>query len=234
MIESIIREIIDIKEILVPLDEFRKVSVLDALVERFDLIFRQEQKCLVDHTPVGYPAIEIEKIWASESERRSVIALVRVNHAGEVSAQGLYLGQAMFSRDQNNFLFLLKAASEERLHLAWCNRRLKELKGNASLFTPIWFLGSFVIGAAVSLNGDPVSLGFVEETEKQVAAHLDGHLARIPHDDNRTRSILQRMREEELVHGEKAESLGGATLPPFASKLMGIAALVMKETAQKF
>ena len=106
MIESIIREIIDIKEILVPLDGFRKVSVLDALVERFDLIFRKEQKCLVDHTPVGYPAIEIEKTWASESERRSVIALVRVNHAGEVSAQGLYLGQAMFSRDQNNFLFV--------------------------------------------------------------------------------------------------------------------------------
>ena len=96
----------------------------------------------------------------------------------------------MFSRNQNNFLFLLKAASEERLHLAWCTRRLKELKGTVSLFTPIWFLGSFVIGATVSLSGDPVSLGFVEETERQVAAHLDGHLARIPRDDNLTRSNL--------------------------------------------
>ena len=234
MIESIIREILDIEEILVPLDGFRKVSVLDALVERFDLIFRKEQNFSVDHTPVGYPAIEIEKDWASESEKRSVIALVRVNHAGEVSAQGLYLGQAMFSRDQNNFQFLRKAASEERLHLAWCAHRLKELKGTASLFTPIWFLGSFVIGAVVSLNGDPVSLGFVEETEKQVAAHLDGHLTRIPHDDKITRSVLQQMREEELVHGGKAGSLGGTTLPPFARKLMKIAALVMKETAQKF
>ena len=127
MIESIIREIIDIKEILVPLDEFRKVSVLDALVERFDLILRKEQNFSVDHSPVGYPGIEFEKNWESESERRSVIALLRVNHAGEVSAQGLYLGQAMFSRDQNNLLFFLKAASEERLHLAWCTRRLKEL-----------------------------------------------------------------------------------------------------------
>ena len=86
----------------------------------------------------------------------------------------------------------------------------------------------------VSLNGDYTSLGFVEETEKQVAEHLDGHLARIPQDDKITRSILQQMREEELVHGGKAESLGGVTLPPLASKLMGIAALVMKETAQKF
>ena len=234
MIESIIREILDIEEILVPLDGFRKVSVLDALVERFDLIFRKEQNFSVDHSPVGYPGIEFEKNWESESERRSVIALLRVNHAGEVSAQGLYLGQAMFSRDQNNLLFFLKAASEERLHLAWCTRRLKELNGTASLFTPIWFLGSFVIGAAVSLNGDYTSLGFVEETEKQVAEHLDGHLARIPQDDKITRSILQQMREEELVHGRKAESLGGVTLPPLASKLMGIAALVMKETAQKF
>ena len=216
------------------LDGLRKVSALDVLVEQFDLIFRKEQKCLVDLSPVGYPAVEFEKNWESESERRSVIALVRVNHAGEVSAQGLYLGQAMFSRDQNNLLFLLESASEERLHLAWCTRRLKELKGTASLFTPIWFLGSFVIGAAVSINGDPTSLGFVEETEKQVAEHLDGHLARIPQDDKITRSILQQMREEELVHGGKAESLGGATLPPLASKLMGIAALVMKETAQKF
>ena len=217
-----------------PLEGFRKGSVVDALVERFDLIFRKEQNFLVDHSLVGYPAKEIEKIWTSESERRSVIALVRINHAGEVSAQGLYLGQAMFSRDQNNLLFLLKAASEERLHLAWCTRRLKELNGTASLFTPLWFLGSFVIGAVVSLNGDYTSLGFVEETEKQVAEHLDGHLARIPQDDKITRSILEQMREEELVHGGKAESLGGVTLPPLASKLMGIAALVMKETAQKF
>ncbi len=216
------------------LDGFRKISVLDNLVERFDLIFRKEQSFFADLDLADYPTSEVEKNWESESERRSVIALVRVNHAGEVSAQGLYLGQAIFSREQNNFLFLLKAASEERLHLAWCTRRLEELGGTASLFTPIWFLGSFVIGVGVSFTGDPVSLGFVEETEKQVAEHLEGHLARIPIDDKITRSILQQMREEELVHGGKAESLGGAAIPLFASKLMGLAALVMKETAQKF
>ena len=225
--------ILDFGKIIVSVDKFRQSSIFDALVERLDTIFRGERNFSDKDRFAEYPVTKVEKNWESESEKRNVIALVRVNHAGEISAQGLYLGQALFSRDQNNFRFLLKAASEERRHLAWCSRRLEELNGEESVFTPLWFLGSLSIGALVSIGGDSISLGFVEETERQVSQHLDGHLSKIPPHDKITRSVFAHMRQEELEHGKEADLLGGATLPLFAKKLMGIAALVMKETAQR-
>lgn len=166
-----------------------------------------------------------------DAERRASAALMRVNHAGELAAQALYHGQALVARSDATRRMLLAAARSESDHLAWCETRLKELGARPSLLNPLWYAGSFAIGAAAALMGDSTSLGFVVETERQVEGHLDEHLARLPPGDARSRAILQVMRAEEIEHGAAAAAAGGAPLPTPVRALMRYTARVMTGTA---
>jgi ubiquinone biosynthesis monooxygenase Coq7 len=168
----------------------------------------------------------------AEPERRLAAGLMRVNHAGEVAAQGLYHGQALVARDPKVRALLEQAAREETDHLAWCEERLKELNDRRSLLHPFWYAGSFAIGMAAGLASDKVSLGFVAETEKQVERHLDSHLARLPETDQRSRAIIERMRADEQAHGELARRAGGVELPSPVKFAMQMASRVMTGTAR--
>ena len=167
----------------------------------------------------------------SDGERRTSAALMRVNHAGELAAQALYHGQALMARNETTRRLLLAAASAESDHLAWCEMRLKELGARPSVLNPLWYAGSFAIGAAAALLGDRASLGFVVETERQVEGHLDEHLSRLPASDGRSRAILQAMRDEEIAHGADAAAAGGTPLPAPLPSLMRRTARVMTRTA---
>jgi 3-demethoxyubiquinol 3-hydroxylase len=156
---------------------------------------------------------------------------MRVNHAGEMAAQGLYHGQALAARSEPTRRLLLEAAREESDHLAWCETRLAELQSRPSRLDPLWYMGSFAIGALAALSGDRTSLGFVVETERQVERHLHDHLQRLPAGDARSRAILQAMREDEIAHGTRARSSGGVDLPAPIRTLMRYTARVMTRTA---
>jgi len=167
----------------------------------------------------------------TDAEKRASAALMRVNHAGEIAAQALYHGQALMARSTATRELLLKAAREETDHLAWCETRLRDLDSRPSLLNPLWYAGSFAIGAAAALLGDRISLGFVVETERQVEGHLDEHLARLPQGDARSRAILQTMQADEIAHGMSAKAAGGAELPAPVRALMRNTARVMTRTA---
>ena len=166
-----------------------------------------------------------------EADRRESAALMRVNHSGEVAAQALYHGQALFSRSTTTRDMLLNAAREESDHLAWCETRLKELDSRPSLLNPLWYCGSFAIGALAAAAGDRTSLGFVVETERQVEGHLDEHLTRLPSGDARSRAILNVMRTDEIGHGATAKAAGASPLPAPVRVLMRHAARVMTTAA---
>jgi len=148
-----------------------------------------------------------------EDERVESVRLMRVNHAGEVAAQALYRGQALTARDPQVKTAMDQAAAEEIDHLAWCEQRLKELRGRPSLLNPIWYFGSLALGAFAGSLGDRASLGFIAETEKQVESHLRGHLKRLSPKDLRSKAILEQMTHDEMAHGAKAASMGGKPLP---------------------
>jgi len=180
-------------------------------------------------SPATGPAPEL-----TEAERRESGALMRVNHTGEVAAQALYHGQAFVARDVNTRNMLLHAAREETDHLAWCEARLSELQSRPSLLNPLWYAGSFAIGALAATFGDRVSLGFVSETERQVEGHLNVHLTRLPPADSRSRAILEQMRTDEISHGAAARAAGGAELPAPVRILMKHTSRVMTHTAYWF
>ncbi len=180
-------------------------------------------------SPATGPAPEL-----TEAERRESGALMRVNHTGEVAAQALYHGQAFVARDENTRNMLLHAAREETDHLAWCEARLSELQSRPSLLNPLWYAGSFAIGALAATFGDRVSLGFVSETERQVEGHLNVHLTRLPPADSRSRAILEQMRTDEISHGAAARAAGGAELPAPVRVLMKHTSRVMTHTAYWF
>jgi len=167
----------------------------------------------------------------SEGERRVSAALMRVNHAGELAAQALYHGQALAARSAATREMLLAAARSESDHLAWCEARLTELASRPSLLNPLWYAGSFLIGAGAALLGDRASLGFVAETERQVEGHLDEHLSRLPPGDDRSRAILQAMRAEEIEHGAAAAAAGGVLPPAPVRALMRRTARIMTGSA---
>jgi ubiquinone biosynthesis monooxygenase Coq7 len=167
----------------------------------------------------------------SEAEKRHAAALMRVNHAGEIAAQGLYRGQAALSRSGTTREFMRRAASEEGDHLAWCESRLQELDSRPSRLNPIWYLGSFMIGATAAMFGDALSLGFVTETERQVEGHIASHLDRLPANDQRSRQILELMKSDEAAHAQAATAAGAASLPGPIPTLMRVAARVMTGTA---
>jgi ubiquinone biosynthesis monooxygenase Coq7 len=166
------------------------------------------------------PASDIAEADLDDAERRHSAGLMRVNHTGEVCAQALYFGQAALARDADNRAHLLHAAAEETDHLAWCAQRLQQLDSRPSLLNPLWYAGSYAIGAAAALGGDPVSLGFVVETEHQVEAHLAEHLEKLPAADERSRAVLTRMQADEIRHADAAQQRGGIALPVPLPQLM--------------
>ena len=161
------------------------------------------------------------------SEQAHAAGLMRVNHTGEICAQALYDGQAMTARDEATKAKMRQAAQEEGDHLAWCADRLDELDSRPSVLNPLFYAGSFALGAAAGLLGDRVSLGFVEATESQVCEHLDEHLALLPEDDERSRAVLTQMREDESRHGDEALAAGGAEFPAPVKQGMRLVSRVM-------
>ena len=169
----------------------------------------------------------------SRAEQRHVAGLMRVNHTGEVCAQALYQGQATTARLPRIRRQMEISAQEEEDHLQWCEQRLQELNSHPSLLNPVWYAMSFGIGAAAGAIGDRWSLGFVEETEHQVCAHLETHMARLPSQDERSRRILAQMHEDEAHHAEAARKAGAIQLPFPVKKLMTAVAKVMTQTAYR-
>ena len=168
------------------------------------------------------------------AERRHAAGLMRINHVGEVCAQALYIGQAAVARDPATRAQLLHAAQEETDHLAWCADRLRELDSRPSLLNPLWYAGSYAIGALAGLRGDGWNLGFVVETERQVEAHLEEHLQTLPEADGRSRAILRTMKEDEARHAEHAEAAGAKLLPQPIPRVMALASKLMKSVAYRF
>jgi ubiquinone biosynthesis monooxygenase Coq7 len=167
----------------------------------------------------------------TSAEKRHAAGLMRVNHAGEVAAQGLYRGQAALSRSGSTREFMERAAAEEGDHLAWCENRLTELDSRPSLLNPLWYVGSFAMGAAAATLGDKLSLGFVTETERQVEGHLASHLDRLPANDRRSRQIVEQMKSDEAAHAQAARSAGATELPAPLPTLMRYAARLMTSSA---
>jgi len=176
------------------------------------------------------PAARLDDADLGEQERRHVARLMRINHTGEVCAQALYQGQALTARLPETRKRLERSAQEENDHLAWCESRIEELGDRKSLLNPVFYAGSFAIGAAAGLAGDRWSLGFVVETERQVEDHLDDHLDQIPERDERTRAILEQMRADEIHHAQVAKAAGGADLPAPVRFLMRLTSRIMTRT----
>ncbi len=169
----------------------------------------------------------------SDAERKHAAGLMRVNHAGEIAAQGLYQGQALTAKLGSVREQMERAALEEEDHLAWCESRLTELSSGPSLFAPVWFGGSYLIGALAGVAGDRWSLGFVVETENQVIEHLESHLETLPKTDQKSRAIVAQMRADEQAHAHLAKRAGAAVLPAPFKALMRLTAKVMTTTAYR-
>ena len=180
-----------------------------------------------------YPAQDKDFAEMDEPETRLVAGLMRVNNAGEVAAQGLYRGQAANAKNKSLQKDMLLAADEENEHLNWCQTRLEELNAGRSLLDPFWYWGSFLLGSSAAAAGDKWSLGFVEETEKQVGAHLEEHLQKLPEQDIRSKSILLQMKTDELKHAQNAHKAGAAPLPSFIQKTMKLVSKVMTVSAYR-
>jgi len=170
----------------------------------------------------------------TETEKAHAAALMRINHAGEIAAQGLYQGHAVSTKDPLIKEQMDKAANEELDHLNWCRERVEELGEKTSKLGPIWYAGSFFIGAASGFFGDKWSLGFIEETEKQVSDHLTKHLDQLPENDQKSRMIVTQMRIEEEEHGKNAKNAGAEELPTFIRNAMKITSKIMTKTAYYF
>ncbi|QSX73663.1 2-polyprenyl-3-methyl-6-methoxy-1,4-benzoquinone monooxygenase [Lysobacter arenosi] len=179
------------------------------------------------------PSSDVAQIELDDDERQHSAGLMRINHVGEVCAQALYCGQAAVARDPATREHLLEAAQEETDHLAWCADRLRELDSRPSLLNPIWYAGSFAIGALAGLRGDGWNLGFVVETERQVEAHIDEHLDSLPAADARSRAILEVMKADEARHADNAEAAGARILPMPVPTLMAAASKLMKAVAYR-
>ena len=204
---------------------------IDTVIVNFDRALRTVAGA--QHAARPSPASGIAEAPLDESARADAAALMRVNHVGEICAQALYQGQALTAREPVNRRALAQAAIEEQDHLVWSARRIEELGGRASLLNPLWYAGSFALGAAAGALGDRWSLAFLAETEHQVEEHLAGHLRRLPAADRRTRAVVEAMRADEMKHRDSALSLGAAELPAAAKIGMRIMAKIMTTVSHR-
>ena len=186
------------------------------------------------HAQSSHPAAHLGKSPAlSAQERQHAAALMRINHVGEVCAQALYNAQAAATQDPDLREHFLKGALEEGDHLAWTRQRVQELGGRTSLLNPLWYAGAYTFGRIAGRFGDPTSLGFVVETERQVEAHLDDHLSSLPANDHISRAIVSKMKTDEVEHADQALAKGAIDLPAPVKSLMKAAAKVMTKVAYR-
>ncbi len=202
---------------------------IDKLIIGFDSALRTLLTSAQTLRPV--PGSELPEAELTDAEKHLSCALMRVNHVGEVCAQALYQGQGLTARNEAVQQTLMQAAREETEHLAWTERRIAELGGRKSLLNPLWYGGSFAIGVMSGLLGDKWNLGFLAETERQVGAHLTGHLERLPNQDKKSRAIVTQMKIDEASHATMALSYGGAELPFPVKLTMKLGSKVMTQTA---
>ncbi|MDF0604118.1 2-polyprenyl-3-methyl-6-methoxy-1,4-benzoquinone monooxygenase [Neisseriaceae bacterium TC5R-5] len=185
--------------------------MLDKLIVEFDKGLRTLFGPAQSLRP--HPDATLHETKLNEQEKQHSRGLMRVNHCGEVCAQALYQGQALTARTPTARIALQQAAQEEIEHLAWTAQRIRELGGRPSLFNPLWYSGALTIGITAGILGDKWNLGFLEETERQVGAHLDSHLQQLPPQDDKSRAIVSQMRDDELKHADMAHELGATHLP---------------------
>ncbi|SKA69668.1 ubiquinone biosynthesis monooxygenase Coq7 [Thiothrix eikelboomii] len=211
----------------------RTLSLFDRFLVEIDQSLRATEATPTT-TERPHPAQGLhERAELTAEEKKRSAQLMRINHAGEVAAQGLYRGQALTAKLPQVREQMERAALEENDHLVWCAQRLDELSSHRSHLNPIWYWGSFSMGAAAGLIGDQWSLGFVKETEDQVERHLAEHLAQLPANDLPSTVILQQMKEDELRHGQMAQQAGGVKLPfPLRKLVMPMLSTVMTRTAK--
>lgn len=202
--------------------------MLDKLIIEFDKGLRT----VVAQQPTlrPFPDRDCAESPLSTAEKRHAAALMRINHSGEVCAQALYNGQAITARNPDTEAALRQASQEETEHLAWCEKRIRELGGHKSLLNPLWYAGSFAIGALAGALGDKWNLGFLAETEHQVGKHIEGHLQRLPAQDAKSRAVLEQMAEDEARHATTALDHGGAELPLPVKLAMKLSSKVMTKT----
>jgi ubiquinone biosynthesis monooxygenase Coq7 len=201
----------------------------DTFIAAFDRSLRVISGVSTAHRP--NPASSLPVGSLSEQDRRQSAGLMRVNHVGEVCAQALYEAQSRFARSDATKQQFALAGQEEMDHLAWTAERLAELGARPSVLNPLWYAGSYLLGAMAAKLGDATSLGFVVETERQVEAHLDAHLQALPIGDVRSRAIVTQMRDDEVAHGAAARALGAADVPLPVRVTMQAMSTVMTTTA---
>lgn len=205
-----------------------KRLTLDNFITEFDKGLRTVFSSA--HTVRPHPDHSVPDAPLSEAEKKQAAALMRINHSGEVCAQALYNGQAITSRNASTEAALRQASQEETEHLAWCEKRIEELGGHKSLLNPVWYAGSFALGALAGALGDKWNLGFLAETEKQVGKHIESHLSRLPAQDEKSRAVLEQMKIDEARHAATALEHGGAELPLPVKLAMRLSSKLMTKT----
>jgi ubiquinone biosynthesis monooxygenase Coq7 len=211
----------------------RRLSLLDKLISEADSVMKTVTS-RGNHANRPSPSKDHLGPELSESQRRHVTGLMRVNHTGEVCAQALYQGQALTAKLPTVREDMQQAAQEEVDHLVWCEERLRELDSHTSYLNPAWYGMSFALGALAGAISDKVSLGFVAATEEQVCGHLRDHLKQLPEEDRKSQLILQQMLEDEQRHGEKALEAGGTDFPKPVKDAMSFVSRLMTRTSYRF
>lgn len=203
--------------------------MIDGLIIELDKALRA--LCAPGRSVRPAPGADLSEGALTVGEKRHAASLMRVNHSGEICAQALYLGQALASKEDSIQLALNRAAVEEGEHLAWTERRLVELGSRKSVLNPLWYVGSLSIGIIAGKFGDDWNLGFLAETERQVEAHLNRHLQRLPENDRKSWAVIEQMKIDEVGHAHTAERLGARELPWAVKWAMQFASSVMTRTA---
>ena len=211
----------------------RRHGMFDALIAEADMALQVLSGAVRSKRPNPAAMLATESQELDIEQKRHAAGLMRVNHVGEICAQALYRGQSVVCKDPACTQVLLEAAAEEVDHLAWCGQRLSELDARPSVLNPIWYLGSFVLGSLAGRSGVPHNLGFMAETERQVEAHLDSHLERLPAQDSRSRAIVLQMKNDEIKHRETAENHGALPLPAPVKGVMQAISRLMTTTAYR-
>ncbi len=203
----------------------------DAFILQIDKALRTVFATASSRRP--YPDTGIAEVEMNEAEKRHAAGLMRVNHSGEVCAQALYQGQALTARNPEAARALIEASEEETEHLAWCEKRLTELGSHKSFLNPLWYAGSFTLGALAGALGDKWNLGFLAETERQVEGHLNEHLSDLPEQDAKSRAIVEQMKTDEMKHAETAIEHGGVPLPMPVKQAMQMTSKVLTFAAYR-
>ena len=150
----------------------------------------------------------------SQTNKKILEEIIRVDHAGERGAIKIYEGQllALKTLKQNNVLKVKieEMKEHEKEHYEYFNNEIQKRNIKPTVFLPLWDLMGVTLGFGTAMLGEKAAMLCTASVEEVIGDHYKNQTFKLEDDEKQLKEKIIKFRDDELSHKDIAYE-GGAT-----------------------